>query len=89
MVYPKGNERKEVKIMDCEQLAIGIVKQACDDYRSYKRQLTNIRILDDYSRIQCKRKIQEIIDFFNSEYGDLLCFGKAKFILEKMEKEFY
>ena len=70
-----------------EQLAIEIVKQACEDYRSYKQQLTS-EYLDDYSRVKCEKKLQEIVDFFNSEYGDLLCFGKAKAIFERLEKEF-
>ena len=70
-----------------EELAVAVVKQACEDYRHYSKALQS-EYLDDYQKKDIEAKIKEIVLFFNSEYGDLLCFGKAKVILEKLEKEF-
>ena len=70
-----------------QDLAIDIVKQACDDFRSYKRALAS-EYLWDYAREKLEKKLSETVWFFNSDYGDLLCFGRAKTILKKLQKEF-
>lgn len=70
-----GNSR----ITGYELLAIAIVNQAAADYR---------KELKISNRHNCKT--QEAINierFFNSDYGDLLCFGMADLILEKLRKE--
>ena len=55
-----------------EYLAIAIVIQAAEDYR---------RKMKRYG------EAPEIEIFFNSEWGNLLCFGKADLILEKLKDE--
>lgn len=63
-----------------EDLAIAIVVVATEDYRAAYRR---------YKRgdERAKREIYDIEQFFNSEYGNLLCTGKAKYILRRLQKE--
>jgi hypothetical protein len=53
-------------------LAIAVVEQAAKDYRRKMRK---------------HGKAPDIERFFHSEYGDLLCFGKADMVLERLKDE--
>lgn len=55
-----------------DYLAIAIAQQAAHDYRK---------------KIKKYGKAPDIVRFFKSEWGDLLCFGKADVILEKLKDE--
>lgn len=74
-------------VSNYQDLAIEIVRQACEDFKSYKRALKS-DYLSDYLRKKTEKKIKEIVLFFDSDYGELLCFGSAKKILEKLQKQF-
>lgn len=70
---------------DYERLAIGVVKQAALEYRLIKKAMRIMVGSKDIALLESAK--QEIEKFFNSEYGDILCFGKAKLILEELRKE--
>lgn len=53
-------------------LAIAIVEQSAKDYRK---------------KIKRYGKAPDIVKFFHSDWGNLLCFGKADLILEKLKDE--
>ena len=53
-------------------LAIAIVQQAAQDYRR---------------KMKKRGTAPDIVKFFKSEWGNLLCFGKADLILEKLKDE--
>lgn len=55
-----------------EYLAMAIVEQAANDYRK---------------QMKHHGKATAIERFFRSEWGNLLCFGKADLILEKLQDE--
>lgn len=55
-----------------EYLAIAIVEQAANDYRS---------------QIKRHGEAPAIEKFFRSDWGNLLCFGKASLVLEKLKNE--
>ena len=74
----QGSDRYETK--GYEDLAIAIVTVAAEDYRAAYRRYKR----GDES---AKKIIQEIETFFRSEYGDLLCSGKADKILQRLQKE--
>lgn len=63
-----------------EDLANAVVIVATTDYRrAYKKHKKGI---EGASEI-----VKEIEAFFNSQWGDLLCNGKAKEILKRLQKE--
>lgn len=88
-IHVKGIEipRKipEAKATNCgyENLAIAIVATACQDYRVLRRRLRWETAKTERNII--KGRMKEIELFFKSEYGDLLSFGKADFILKMLE----
>ena len=53
-------------------LAIAIVTQAAQDYRR---------------KMKKRGTAPDIVRFFKSEWGNLLCFGKADVILERLKDE--
>ena len=68
-----------------ERLAIAIVQTAVRDYRLYRRRLAHA---DAYDRPVIVGRLKEIENFFLSEYGDILCFGKGVFILDMLKVEY-
>lgn len=68
-----------------ERLAIAIVQTAVRDYRLYRRRLAHANSDD---RPVIEGRLKEIENFFLSEYGDILCFGKGAFILEMLKVEY-
>lgn len=69
-----------------EELAMAIVKQACEDYLHYSSALKS-KYLVGWQREKIEKKLDEVVSFFNSEYGDMMCFGKSKEIFERLQKE--
>ena len=63
-----------------QDLANAIVIMAARDYRNAQKRFKNG---DD--RALCR--IKEVENFFKSKWGDYLCHGKAKEILERLQKE--
>lgn len=68
-----------------ERLAIAIVQTAVRDYRLYRRRLAHANA---YDRPVIEGRIKELENFFLSEYGDVLCFGKGAYILELLNQEY-
>lgn len=68
-----------------ERLAIAIVQTAVRDYRLYRRRLAHANACD---RPVIEGRLKELENFFLSEYGDVLCFGKGAFILEMLKVEY-
>lgn len=68
-----------------EKLAIAIVHTAVADYRALRRRLV---YANAYDRPLIEGRLCEIQNFFNSDYGDILCFGRAEFIWRCLLKEF-
>lgn len=66
--------------MCCEDLANAIVTKAAYDYRAAWKKYKK----GDDRQIY---KIKKIERFFKSEWGDLLCNGKAKDILQRLQAE--
>lgn len=69
-----------------EKLAIGVVEQAVNDYRLLKKCLVE-DTLNDSERNFLESEVKSIEQFFESEYGDVLCFGKAEWILDNLKRE--
>lgn len=67
-----------------ERLAIAIVQTAVRDYRLYRRRLAHANA---YDRPVIVGRLKELENFFLSEYGDILCFGKGAYILELLNQE--
>ena len=63
-----------------EDLANAVVIMAARDYRVACRRYNR-------GRTEAEKTIKQIEKFFNSEYGDLLCHGKAKDILLRLQAE--
>lgn len=68
-----------------ENLAIAIVAAACDDYRALRRHLVRA---NQFDRPVIEGRMKEIEIFFNSDYGDVLCFGHAAYVWELLRKEY-
>lgn len=68
-----------------ERLAIAIVQTAVRDYRLYRRRLAHA---NSYDRPVIEGRLKELENFFLSEYGDILCFGKGAYILELLQQEY-
>lgn len=80
------NEHKKPALRaEFEGLAQAIVVQAANDYRSLKRTLRWERSEDERKILQ--GRMREIELFFKSEYGDILCHGKAALILKRLKEE--
>lgn len=69
-----------------ERLAIGVVEQAVNDYRLIKKCLREDTLNDAETKF-LEGQISDIERFFKSEYGDVLCFGKAEWILDNLKRE--
>lgn len=68
-----------------DNLAIEIVRQAAEDYRAAAK-----RLIRKPSSEKAKEAVEELKNFFLSEYCTLLSFGvDGVFILEKLDKEIY
>lgn len=68
-----------------DNLAIEIVRQAADDYRTAAK-----RLIRKPSSEKAKNAVEELKKFFLSGYCTLLSFGvEGEFILEKLDKEIY
>ena len=66
-------------------LAIAIVQKAADDYRSLAAE--DPFVMSYQERAWYNRNVKEIEMFFESHYGNLLCHGKANYILERLQNE--
>lgn len=65
-------------------LAQAIVLAAVEDYRRLRKSLAKA---SDYERPTIRRNLFSIERFFKSEYGDVICLGQAKIILEGLQNE--
>ncbi len=63
-----------------ELLAMAVVYQAADDYRTELRR-SEKEGKKTYGALALER-------FFLSDWGDLLCFGAGEIVLQKLQKEF-
>ena len=68
-----------------DNLAIGIIKLAAEDYRIVCRGLR--RQINDYDRRVLLGAKAELERFFKSEYADILCYGRALEILQRLKEE--
>lgn len=79
---------KSVEIDPYQALAIAVVQKAAEDYRGARRALD---LSEQYGLTpppEVKKTLFEVERFFNSGYGDTLCFGKADIIWKRLKKEF-
>ena len=65
-----------------EQLAISIIKQACYDYRNYRKVL-----LKHPEDVNICRKFYECRKFFTSDWFKKLTTADGSYILRKLESE--
>ena len=63
-------------------LASAIVLLAVEDYRDARLELSK-----NPNSKRAKRRLAKATRFFQSSWGEQLCFGKADYILEKLQKE--
>ncbi len=63
-------------------LASAIVLLAVEDYRDARLELSK----NPKSR-KAKRRLNKLTKFFQSSWAEQLCFGKADYIFEKLQKE--
>lgn len=68
-----------------DRLAVGIVQLAAQDYRIIRKCMRSR--INDYERATLDEARKEIERFFLSDYGDMLCYGMAKKILEELRRE--
>lgn len=68
-----------------DRLAIGIVSLAANDYRAVLRGLAAERSV--YERRMLLGQKKELERFFLSDYGDFLCYGRGREIMEQLQKE--
>lgn len=80
-----SRDRRSARNDPYEDLAISIVQSAVDDYRILRRM---VRYASKIDKPIIEGRLVEIKQFFNSDYGDLLCFGHANFIWSCLQKEY-
>lgn len=61
-----------------KKLAFAIVEQAASDYKAIKKEM--------YSAKENKLQIEEVMDFFNSEWFEFLCDIDREVFVKKLEK---
>lgn len=68
-----------------ENLAIAVVNTTVIDYRNCCREIKKEH--DEKKINYAKHKKYQIEKFFRSHWGNILCFGYADLILERLKKE--
>lgn len=82
-----GNEKRneihadDLLLEGCLNLANAIVTKAVNDYRAARKDYDEGDKSALATMLSCER-------FFKSEWGDILCRGKAKYIWERLQKEY-
>ena len=66
-------------------LAIEVCRVAAEDYRWFKKALSGRWHEKDLARI--RQKMNDIEWFFESEYGNVFCYGLGLFILRRLKEE--
>lgn len=61
-----------------KNLSLAIVEQAANDYKAIKKEM--------YSAKENKLQIEEVMDFFNSEWFEFLCDVDREVFIKKLEK---
>lgn len=61
-----------------KKLALAIVEQAANDYKAIRKEM--------YSAKENKLQIEEVMDFFNSEWFEFLCDVDREVFIKKLEK---
>ena len=82
-----------------ENLANAIIIQACDDYRTYRRQLKKLQASEpkngdakakaryEKKLEQVKADIREVVSFFYSDWYSQLTTVNPEYLLERLNKE--